>query len=80
MGESFPELVREQGTSLIWITHDLSVVAGLADDVAVMKATGEVKSLVEASAGWLNPSCTHKGTKIAARMGTVENDEPMLLR
>ncbi|EPN76276.1 peptide ABC transporter ATP-binding protein, partial [Pseudomonas syringae pv. actinidiae ICMP 18801] len=32
------KLVREQGTSLIWITHDLSVVAGLADDVAVMYA------------------------------------------
>ncbi|MCQ9617179.1 ABC transporter ATP-binding protein [Paenalcaligenes niemegkensis] len=30
--------VREQGTSLIWITHDLSVVAGLADDIAVMYA------------------------------------------
>ncbi|MNN53242.1 hypothetical protein D3C81_1679850 [compost metagenome] len=23
------------------------------------------------------PSCTHSGTKIAARIGTVENDEPM---
>ncbi|RMV19359.1 Peptide ABC transporter ATP-binding protein, partial [Pseudomonas savastanoi] len=32
------KLVREQGTSLIWITHDLSVIAGLADDVAVMYA------------------------------------------
>jgi peptide/nickel transport system ATP-binding protein len=31
-------LVRTQGTSLIWITHDLSVVAGLADDIAVMYA------------------------------------------
>ncbi|GMV45052.1 MAG: ABC transporter ATP-binding protein [Pseudomonadota bacterium] len=31
-------LVREQGTSLVWITHDLSVVAGLADEVAVMYA------------------------------------------
>ena len=30
--------VREQGTSLIWITHDLSVVAGLADEIAVMYA------------------------------------------
>ncbi|GAB7531554.1 ABC transporter ATP-binding protein [Pseudomonas sp. 3A(2025)] len=31
-------LVREQGTALVWITHDLSVVAGLADEVAVMYA------------------------------------------
>ena len=29
---------RETGTALIWITHDLSVVAGLADDIAVMYA------------------------------------------
>ncbi len=31
-------LCRELGTALIWITHDLSVVAGLADDVCVMYA------------------------------------------
>ena len=30
------KLARQHGTALIWITHDLSVVAGLADDVAVM--------------------------------------------
>jgi peptide/nickel transport system ATP-binding protein len=29
-------LCRETGTALIWISHDLSVVAGLADEVAVM--------------------------------------------
>jgi len=36
--------VREQGTSLIWITHDLSVVAGLADEIAVMYAGRIVES------------------------------------
>ncbi len=32
------KLTRDTGTALIWITHDLSVVAGLADDIAVMYA------------------------------------------
>ncbi|MFC0408011.1 ABC transporter ATP-binding protein [Roseomonas elaeocarpi] len=32
------KLATTTGTSLIWITHDLSVVAGLADDLAVMYA------------------------------------------
>jgi peptide/nickel transport system ATP-binding protein len=32
------KLTRETGASLIWITHDLSVVAGLADRIAVMYA------------------------------------------
>jgi len=32
------KLCRESGTALLWITHDLSVVAGLADKVAVMYA------------------------------------------
>jgi len=32
------KLCQETGTALIWITHDLSVIAGLADDVAVMYA------------------------------------------
>ncbi len=31
-------LCRESGTALIWITHDLSVVAGLADRICVMYA------------------------------------------
>jgi peptide/nickel transport system ATP-binding protein len=32
------KLARQRGTALIWITHDLSVVSGLADEVAVMYA------------------------------------------
>jgi peptide/nickel transport system ATP-binding protein len=32
------KLCRESGTALLWITHDLSVVAGLADEIAVMYA------------------------------------------
>ena len=32
------KLVRETGSALIWITHDLAVIAGLADRVAVMYA------------------------------------------
>ena len=31
-------LVREQGTSMLWITHDLAVVSSLADRLAVMYA------------------------------------------
>jgi peptide/nickel transport system ATP-binding protein len=38
------KLCRESGTALIWITHDLSVIAGLADDVCVMYAGRFVES------------------------------------
>ena len=47
------KLCRESGTALIWITHDLSVVAGLADTVSVMYAgriveAGPVAAVLEA--------------------------------
>ncbi|MDF1790268.1 MAG: ABC transporter ATP-binding protein [Thalassobaculaceae bacterium] len=32
------KLCEETGTAMIWITHDLSVVAGLADEICVMYA------------------------------------------
>jgi peptide/nickel transport system ATP-binding protein len=38
------KLCRDTGAALIWITHDLSVIAGLADEVCVMYAGRVVES------------------------------------
>jgi peptide/nickel transport system ATP-binding protein len=38
------KLCRETGTALIWITHDLAVVSGLADRISVMYAGKVVES------------------------------------
>jgi len=38
------KLCRETGAGLIWITHDLSVISGLADEVCVMYAGRVVES------------------------------------
>ncbi|MGB3290530.1 MAG: ABC transporter ATP-binding protein [Burkholderiaceae bacterium] len=48
------KLCREMGTALIWITHDLAVVSGLADRLAVMYAgriveTGATRDIVHAA-------------------------------
>jgi peptide/nickel transport system ATP-binding protein len=50
--QEMQRLARESGTGLIWITHDLSVIAGLADDVCVMYAgriveTGTVDEVLD---------------------------------
>ena len=46
------KLATTYGTAMIWITHDLSVIAGLADDIAVMYAgriveTGTAETVLE---------------------------------
>ena len=46
------KLCRQTGTALIWITHDLAVVAGLADHLCVMYAgrmveTGRVDDVID---------------------------------
>jgi len=46
------KLCRGTGTSLVWITHDLTVVAGLADNICVMYAgkvveTGKIDSVLD---------------------------------
>jgi peptide/nickel transport system ATP-binding protein len=38
------KLCRESGTALVWVTHDLAVLAGLADRIAVMYAGRIVES------------------------------------
>lgn len=48
------KLCRETGTALIWITHDLAIVSGLADRLAVMYAgriieTGPTTTLIAAA-------------------------------
>ena len=55
------QLVRDAGTALIWITHDLAVIAGLADRVAVMYAG----RIVETGAGRRRARCA--GAPLHAR-------------
>ena len=43
------KLASEHGTAMIWVTHDLSVIAGLADRIAVMYA-GRVVETGDATA------------------------------
>ena len=71
------QLCRETGTALIWITHDLAIISGLADRVAVMYAgriveTGTVAEVVASprhpyTAGLIGsvPSRTRRGQRLA---------------
>jgi peptide/nickel transport system ATP-binding protein len=82
------KLVRESGTALIWITHDLAVVAGLADRIAVMYAgriveMGDAADVLDAphhpyTRGLLDsvPAATQPG----ARLQQIRGSTPSLLR
>ena len=82
------KLARETGAALIWITHDLSVVAGLADEVCVMYAgrvveSGPTESLLDGplhpyTAGLIAsiPSRNQRGKPLAQIPGMT----PSLLR
>jgi len=48
------KLAAESGTALIWVTHDLAVIAGLADRIAVMYA-GRIVEQQDADAIFATP-------------------------
>ena len=76
-------LCRESGTALLWITHDLSVISGLANEIAVMYAgkiveVGPVDSVLDAPAhpytrGLLNsvPARNRRGSLLAQIPGVT---------
>jgi len=81
-------LVRESGTALIWITHDLAVVAGLADRIAVMYA-GRIVELGAAEAVLDHPRHPYArglldsvptATRPGARLRQIRGSTPSLAR
>ena len=56
------ELQKENGTAIIFITHDLGVINEMADDVAVMYC-GQVVEQTAASTIFANPAFSHPYTE-----------------
>ncbi|MCP1572668.1 methionine ABC transporter ATP-binding protein [Herbaspirillum rubrisubalbicans] len=82
------QLARESGTALIWITHDISVVKDLADDLCVMYAgriieRGPVQQVIQQplhpyTRGLIDslPQAEHQGKRLYSIPGAT----PPLLR
>ena len=60
------EICRTHGTALVWITHDLGVIAELADQVAVMYA-GKIVESGPVSEVLDNPAHPYTRGRLAAR-------------
>ena len=56
------DLKREQGTSILFITHDLGVICQMADDIAVMYC-GQVVELASARTVFSHPRYSHPYTE-----------------
>ena len=69
------KLVRESGAALIWITHDLAVIAGLADRVAVMYA-GRIVELAPTDELFADPKHPYTRALLAAAPN-ADPDVPM---
>ncbi len=79
------ELCRRSGASLIWITHDLAVVAGIADHISVMYAgriveQGDIDDVIDRPAhpytvGLLGsvPTANNRGQKLYQIRGMAPN-------
>ena len=84
------DLQREKGTAILFITHDLGVVAEMADDVAVMYC-GQVVELVPAPIIFQNSAFSHpytegllssvpSGKTAGERLPTIPGNVPHPLR
>ncbi|WP_339859975.1 ABC transporter ATP-binding protein [Thalassospira alkalitolerans] len=79
----FQKLTEEQGTAVIWITHDLAIVSGLADRIAVMYGgriveSGDITNVLETprhpyTRGLIRsvPSENSRGTRLAQIPGVT---------
>ncbi len=79
----FQKLTEERGTAVIWITHDLAIVSGLADRIAVMYGgriveSGDITNVLETprhpyTRGLIRsvPSENSRGTRLAQIPGVT---------